>query len=251
MSTDTFVEIALWIIILGSACLSSWLFFIGSGIWCFRLSRELRTLRRLVGVLEEEKEQLALENEKQGEQIRQVSLECQALGSELETTQELVRRLREENERLALEEWFRGIVDTSYRNETEVEVKFVYPLVRFLGYSNQSVDVRVPVEVRVGRKQIRGEADWVLWDRLTDPDHPHAIAVIEAKAFAQPLDNQVQSQARSYAFGLDAPTYAITNGQRLQIFRRGIQSDDCLVDCTVDDLSSAWPAIQEVLGPTG
>jgi len=218
VSADTFSDIMAWII-LGFACFSPGLFCIavGLGIWCFRLLR----------------------------------LKCQALESELETAQESVRRLREENDRLALEEWFRSAADAQYRNEIEVEVKFIYPLLRFLGYSSQSVSVRVPVEVYVGRQQVKGEADWVLWDKLTDPSNPRAIAVIEAKAYTQSLGDQVQSQARSYAFGLNASTYAVTNGQRLLIFRRGVQSDDCLVDCTVDDLSLAWPVIQEALGPAG
>lgn len=75
------------------------------------------------------------------------------------------------------------------------------------------------------------------------------IVVIEAKAPGQPLNGAVQSQARSYAFALGAPMFLLTNGSRLQIYRRGVQFDQLVVNCTVEELVEQWPVIVEALNP--
>lgn len=158
----------------------------------------------------------------------------------------LIANLRAENRAKTLEEWFKEIRQASYRNEIEVEVKFIYPLVQHLGYKGSDIDIRVPVDIQVGRNSNRGEADWVLWGR-SSTETRHAHAVIEAKAPYQDLNTDVQAQSRSYAFALNAPIYLNTNGRRLQIFHRGIQNDKCVVDCEVKDMASKWTEIQAAL----
>ena len=144
-------------------------------------------------------------------------------------------------------QWLLTLPALQYRNELEVEVKFIAPLVEYLGFTPGQVDLRVPVSVQVGRNTATGTADWVLWT----PGHTSPIVVIEAKAPEQPLNGAVQSQARSYAFALGAPLFLIANGSRLQIYRRGVQSDQLVVNCTVEELVEQWQNIVEVLNPKG
>lgn len=208
---------------------------LGLGIAYRNRGKQLRTLR------EQSEEQLQTLKEQSEKQVQSLQERIRALN-------EHIRELREENERVAREEWFKDIMEIPYRNEIEVEVKFILPLVKFLGYHESDLDLRVPVGLQMGSQSIRGEADWVLWDRGTDPTNPSALVVIEAKAPTHALDEVAQAQARSYAFGLNAPTYALANGQRLQIFRRGVQSDTCIVDCAMDGLAALWPAIYQAMG---
>ena len=142
-------------------------------------------------------------------------------------------------------EWLSGLTELSYNGEIEVEIKFILPLVKYLGYRESDFKLRQAVLIQIGREKKRIETDWVLYDK-SDRNQIHAI--IEAKAPDQPLDNEVQEQARSYAFALGAPVYAITQGKRLQIFRRGIQSDTCIVDCDVGRLGEVWPEIHQEMG---
>ena len=142
-------------------------------------------------------------------------------------------------------QWLLTLPALKCRNELEVEVKFIAPLVEYLGFTPGQVDLRVPVSVQVGRNTATGTADWVLWT----PAHTRPIVVIEAKAPGQPLNGAVQSQARSYAFALGAPMFLLTNGSRLQIYRRGVQFDQLVVNCTVEELVEQWPVIVEALNP--
>lgn len=142
-------------------------------------------------------------------------------------------------------QWLLSVPDIQFRNEFEVEVKFIAPLLDYLGFAPGQVDLRVPISVQVGRNTATGTADWVLWT----PGHTSPIVVIEAKAPGQPLNGAVQSQARSYAFALGAPMFLLTNGSRLQIYRRGVQFDQLVVNCTVEELVEQWPVIVEALNP--
>jgi len=217
-------------------CVLGWLF-------CWNLSKKLRTLREQS---EEQMESLKEQSEKQMQSLmEQGRKEMQSLEEYIRGLHEQIGELTEENERVAREEWFKDIVKSSYRNEIEVEVKLILPLVKFLGYHERDLKLRVPMDFQIGTQTIRGEADWVLWDSETDPTNPSGV--IEAKAPTQDLHQGAQAQARSYAFGLNAPTYAITNGRKLQIFRRGIQSDTCVVDCAVTELAASWPAIYQAM----
>jgi len=156
------------------------------------------------------------------------------------------RTEREEQPVQERQEWLKGLTELSYSGEIEVEVKFIHPLVKYLGYRESDFSLRHSVKVRVGREGKRGQADWVLWDR-SKLDHV-ARAVIEAKAPNQRLDQEVEEQTRSYAFALGAPVYALTDGKRLKVFRFGVQGDTCIVNCEVERLGEYWPRIHEAMG---
>lgn len=175
--------------------------------------------------------------------------EVRALQDEFsKTTEELKEAHRETKERPVREwqEWLTGLARLSYEREVEVEVKFILPLVKFLGYRESDFKLRHTVHVQVGKERKRGQADWVLWDR--SKHRYQARAVIEAKGPLLPLDRGTMEQARSYAFALDAPVYAITNGTSLKVFRRGIQADTCVADCKVGGLGEVWPKIHQEMG---
>lgn len=156
--------------------------------------------------------------------------------------------LREEQEGVAQKEWFKEIARLRNRSEIEVELNFILPLAKFLGYHEKDMGLRVPVSLTVGRQTVTGNADWVLWSTDVDSSTRLAQVVIEAKRSSERLSKEVQEQARSYALGLNAPYYVLTNGQRLRVFQRGIRDDECVVDCGMDELMSNWPLIYEMLG---
>lgn len=140
------------------------------------------------------------------------------------------------------ETWFHEIRTNQYASELEVETKFIYPLMRYLGYSAQDLRMRAPAVVRVGRQNINGEADWV----VTRDNKP--VMVIEAKNQYQPLDAEVREQARSYCFAFGVPKYVLTNGRELQVHQRGVESDLMIFECGVNDLYQKWNELHRLIG---
>ena len=139
--------------------------------------------------------------------------------------------------------WLDELKTNIYRNEIEVEVKVVYPLLKCLNYSAGYMSLRQQVTVQVGRQELRIEPDWVISGSKQKP-----WFVIEAKAPNQPLDDTVQKQARSYAFGLNCRLYVLTNGRELRIYRRDIEHDTLLYKSTVLEIEQRWTDIASILG---
>ena len=141
------------------------------------------------------------------------------------------------------EVWFEEVKNAHFfGNELEVELKLVYPMMRYLGYTPDELKMRVNVDIRVGRQNVTGIADWVVY-RGGKP-----VMVIEAKEKGQGLSVAVQEQARSYCFALNCPSYLLTNGRLIQVYKRGLDSDLLMFQCEVVELSDKWPKLYEMIG---
>lgn len=140
--------------------------------------------------------------------------------------------------------WCKEIASANYSSEIEVEIKFVYFLMRFLGYGIADLKTRVPVEVPVGRQKVVGIADWVVYNHQQD----RPFLIIEVKEPNQQLNNSVQDQARSYAFALNTPFYMLTNGKKIEVFERRIDNDIRVLASNVKDLHHQWQTIKQVIG---
>ena len=182
---------------------------------------------------------------------KELTEENDKLEKELRQSKQLVNDLRVENREKTIAEWFEEVKTATYRNETEVEIKFIYPLLKYLGHPNSNVEIRVPITIQVGRSSNRGEADWVVWNTKADSENRKALFVIEAKAQNQALTTEIQEQTRSYAYALNVPVYLCTNGKRIAIYRRGVESDICVVDCDVKELPDNWSDIRTILRSKG
>lgn len=141
------------------------------------------------------------------------------------------------------DEWLKEIYQATYNSELEVEIKFIYLLMRFLNYEMDDLRTRVAVEVQVGRQRASGIADWVVYKYPGKP-----FLVIEAKEPNQMLTVAVKEQARSYAYGLSAPFYMLTNGKEIQIYERKVDDDIQVVSLNVKDISQNWAVLEQVIG---
>jgi hypothetical protein len=130
----------------------------------------------------------------------------------------------------------------TYRNEIEVEIKFIHPLLYYLGYALNDLQIRVPVNVQAGRKIKTVHADWVVFSQGVP------YFVVEAKEQNQTLNQDVQGQARSYAYGLNVSKYIITNGRELEIYRRGNEADTKILNCEISDMTTKWEKIKTLIG---
>ncbi len=139
-------------------------------------------------------------------------------------------------------QWIQELPHHRYRNEIEVEVKFIYPLLRFLGYTANDLQIRVAVPIQVGRGIQNSTADWVILKN----DHP--CFIIEAKEDQQGLNDKVLGQARSYAYGLNLNRYVVTNGKTFQIWDRGTQNDKLTLHFQVGEIQQYWGKLKELIG---
>jgi hypothetical protein len=160
------------------------------------------------------------------------------------------RRLLVGAEAVARSDWFDEMRRTVYRNKMEVETKLLFPLARYLGYRNTDIELRVTAGFRTGEGDNASEADWVLYG--TDPDSGvrFPVAVAQARPPSDTLDAGLMEQARFCASALNAPFYLVTNGMRLRVFRRDMPVDARILDCDIDGLKTAWPAIEQSMAST-
>ncbi len=140
------------------------------------------------------------------------------------------------------EGWFEEIKALEYASELEVESKFVYPMMRYLGYGPKDLRMRIDVTVRVGRADIKGISDWVVFQNEIPK------IVIEAKAEGQWLDSQVQEQARSYCFAMNAPMYILANGKEIKLYVRSVEKDQLVFQSQAAELSQKWGELYELIG---
>lgn len=139
-------------------------------------------------------------------------------------------------------QWMQELPHYHYRNEIEVEIKVIYPMLRFLGYDANDLHVRVHVPIQVGRQAQNSAADWVVMK------NGKPFFVIEAKKHDQSLNNEVLAQARSYAYGLNLNLYVVTNGTDLEIYSRGTERDTMVMGVRVNEIGTEWENIKKLIG---
>ena len=139
--------------------------------------------------------------------------------------------------------WIQSLSSTYYSSEIEVEVKFIGPLLVYLGWRLRNTSLRLNLSVSAGRQEVSAIADWLLWlDGQGGAQKPFMI--IEAKAPREELDISVINQARSYAFASGSPYYMVTNSRRIIIYELVIGRDRELLDLDVRALGSRWDELQ-------
>lgn len=155
---------------------------------------------------------------------------------------ERIQLLSRTTHNAARELWFEEVQGNHYSNELEVEAKFLFPLMRYLGYSANDLRMRVTTTIRVGRQDANGIADWVVYQ------NEKPVLVIETKEPKQALNQEVQAQARSYCFAMNVPAYLLANGREIQVCKRGVESDLLVFQCETEHLSSKWGELRRVAG---
>lgn len=178
-------------------------------------------------------------------QSKESRVERQNRRGEIQQLEERLNILSSDAMRDLRQRWFEEIIGADLRSELEVEIKFVYPFLRLLGYAVSDLHARVPLEVQVGRQRVAAEADWVAYA------HGGPFLVVEAKAQHQELSRLVQEQARSYAYGLGAPIYVLTNGKSIHVYSRGVDKDARILAIDVRDIEKHWERIVQTVGKEG
>ncbi|MFC4637691.1 type I restriction enzyme HsdR N-terminal domain-containing protein [Deinococcus hohokamensis] len=143
--------------------------------------------------------------------------------------------------------WFDEIQSKVFASEREVEIRFILPLLERLGYREEDRADGFPVDIVVGVRKTRAEADFVLFDGARR-DPGSALLVVEAKRSGKRLSDAV-GQARSYAMFLSSPYYLLTNGDELRVYlyRSPIEADVELLITTRATLRDAFAELHRLI----
>ncbi len=139
------------------------------------------------------------------------------------------------------QEWIQSLPTRFYESEIAVEIKFVFPLLMYLGYSPDEVKIRYPVTVQAGTQSIDCTADWIV-KRKSEK------MIIEVKSPNVSLGDSVKRQARSYAYALGISKYIITNGRQIIVVERGVERDREILNLKVEEFEQEWNTIKNILG---
>lgn len=126
-----------------------------------------------------------------------------------------------------------------FANEADVESRFVEPLLRHLGYTNDDIVSKYPIVFQEGRKGRHHEADFAVFD---GPNHsPNtSLLVVEAKGPKEELEDG-KKQGESYAANLRSPFLFLTNGHIFELWQLQLTAESSLV------LSGSVSSINEKL----
>jgi len=158
-----------------------------------------------------------------------------------------IQSLKEHHIQCYPKAWIQGLPIRFYENEIAVEIKFVLPLLMYLGYSLDEMRIRVPVSLQAGTQSIDCTADWTVTQKS---EHDESKMIIEVKSPNVSLDDTVKQQARSYAYALDISKYVITNGRQIIVYERGVERDREILNLTVEEFEQEWNTIKNILGNT-
>lgn len=146
--------------------------------------------------------------------------------------------------------WFAEVTTKTFATEREVEIRFIVPLLERLGYREEDRADGYPVDIVVGVKKTKAEADFVLFD-CPDRVAGKALLVVEAKRAGKKLSDYI-GQARSYAMFLNCPYYLLTNGDDVRVFlyRSPIESDVEVFNGHRATLTESFPELYTLISRT-
>ena len=125
---------------------------------------------------------------------------------------------------------------SSFANEADVETQLLVPLFLSLGWPNEELHPKVPVNFKQGRTVGRKpEADYALAPKQPRPPKI-AWCVIEAKHPSEDLCD-APSQADSYSYMLRSPFFVTCNGINFEIWQTGFfDMSKCCLNIPVKEI---------------
>lgn len=143
-------------------------------------------------------------------------------------------------------------------SEDEVRSKFIIPLFRTLGFTDEVRGENYPVYYNEGRSVKQPmKADFIYFssdDHVVQRENTewaknYSLVVVEAKNINESLNNE--GQPTFYAMWTRTPYYVLTNGICFRVFQiHPFSSDDLVLDCkTIAELKESIPELQRILHP--
>ncbi len=147
---------------------------------------------------------------------------------------------------LAAHDVWEALAGGTFSSEATVETRLVLGLLCELGYSKEHIESNFTVKLSTGRGSRNFFADFAIFGR-TPHDKASSLLVVETKSPAEGLDGAAE-QAESYANGLKAPLYVVTDGITLEVWQIQRAGESvCVLKLAVSSLAARRDDIERIL----
>ena len=147
-------------------------------------------------------------------------------------------------------DWFGSLPSAQYRNRLEVNTRFVYRFLQFLGYPDAALRQDVPADIQADTINVRGHLDWLVHNMngintLTLGKACLAVRTLEPGSL---IDELIVSQVRSCAFAEDVPLFVVTDGTRIEVYATKVKQQRAVMETSIDRLEFDWNDFVNELG---
>lgn len=153
-----------------------------------------------------------------------------------------------------LDGWFDNLGERVYRNEREVESKFLIPLLGRLGYTDNDRYDGMSLEKREGARKKTLHVDCALYNAEEKMLLEQPLLLAEAKRhFNKPKDLQeARDQVKSYAMWESCHFGLITDGRKLEVIDlfASIKGMKVIFECDQDTLKSNFEILYKMISKT-
>lgn len=196
---------------------------------CARLESNLQTANTHVGNLEQ-----------QSADLNQRLQAAKQRNTSLHTRFEQVYLKRERRR------WFGRMQKKTFRSKADIGVYLLYPMLHFLGYTDDAFAVDYPITLVGGP---RGQAVLVSYYVFTAVQEnvfaPRLL--LEAIPPDEGLTNATREQVKLKAFSAQVPKFGVTDGNSFELYLL-TSPNTPLLQCRLGELRSNWTSIKAQIG---
>jgi len=151
------------------------------------------------------------------------------------------------------DEWFDDVQKKQFRTEKEVENKFILPLLKRLGFSDDDRYDGMVVSAAHGSKSTTLEVDFALFNSENENLEGQPLLVVEAKKedrlYKQVELDKAQRQVKSYAIWLSCHFGLVTDSKNIQVIDLfpSIKGMKVIFDCKRENLKENFHQLYKVV----
>jgi hypothetical protein len=151
------------------------------------------------------------------------------------------------------DKWFDEVLTKQFRTEKEVENKFIIPLLKRLGFTDDDRYDGMIVNAAHGSKQTILEVDFALFNSDNENLDGQPLLVAEAKKedrlYKQVELDKAQKQVKSYAVWLSCHFGLVTDSKSIQVIDLfpSIKGMKVIFDCKRDELKDRFSELYKLI----
>lgn len=153
------------------------------------------------------------------------------------------------------DEWFTRMLKLELRTEKEVEIKFIVPLLKRLGYEDEDRFDGMPVPAAHGSRATTLVIDFAVFNSASEALHSQPLLTVEAKhetRFRKQKEiANARNQAQSYCLWTQCDFFMVTDGRTIEVFdlaRRTLSGVEPVFSCARHELKEAFPRLYQLIG---
>jgi hypothetical protein len=187
-------------------------------------------------------------------QLRQQIQECEKQRQILFCTQEIHNGILSDHEKHFEQEkrkaWFAQLHQVQYRDENEISMRLIYPLLQLVGYSDSDIIGKHRFALQNNLNSVPNEIDWMICRPQTSQDATH-LFLIKILPPGKGIAPDYAMHIRPTADKWQVAYYVVTDGYQFHIYKRNITvNDECLVAADIKQLNPKWDEIEAILAPS-